>query len=57
MGWCGVKQKLKNGSEYDWVSKSWRKVLCYLQNHTGVGKKIKRQMNKRIRQEGKNESR
>ena len=50
-----MKQKLKTAGEYDWVSKRWRRVLCYLQNSTGVGKKIKRGMNKRIRKEGKDE--
>ena len=50
-----MKQKLKGGAEWDWVSKRWRRVLCYMQNHTGVGKKIKRGMNKRIRKEGKND--
>jgi len=49
-----VKQKLKKGSEFDWVSK-WRKLLCYC-SRAGVGKSIKRGMNKRIRKEGKDES-
>ena len=50
-----MKQKLKGGAEWDWTSKYWRKVLCYMQNHTSVGKKIKRGMNKRIRKGGKDE--
>ena len=49
-----MKQKLKGSAEWDWVSKYWRSVLCYMQNHTGVGKRIKRGMNKRVRKEGKN---
>ena len=48
-----MKQKLKQGAEWDWVSSFWRRHLCYLQNHTGIGKRIKRAMNKRIRREGK----
>lgn len=47
-----MKQKLKQGAEWDWVG-SWRGFYCYLTNHSGVGKKIKRAMNKRIRKEGK----
>ena len=50
-----MKQKLKGGAEWDWTSKRWRAMLCYLANSTGVGKKIKRGMNKRVRKEGKNE--
>ena len=50
-----MKQELKGGAEADWVDKRWRGVLCYLINSTGVGKKIKRGMNKRIRREGKDE--
>lgn len=50
-----MKQKLKGGAEWDWISKFWRKHLCYLQNSTGVSKKIKRGMNKRVRKEGKND--
>ena len=49
-----MKQKL-SGGEVDWVNKYWRRCLCYIQNSTGVGKKLKRSMNKRIRKEGKNE--
>ena len=49
-----MKQKLKGGAEWDWVG-SCRKFYCYLKNTTGVGKKIKRGMNKRIRKEGKDE--
>jgi len=50
-----MKQKLKNGGEFDVVSK-WRHVLCYLQRPK-VCKKIKRQMNKRFRREAKKELR
>jgi len=46
-----MKQKLKGGAEFDWVG-SWRKFYCYL-SRAGVGKKIKRQMNKRFRREWK----
>ena len=52
---ASVKQKLKSGAEFDWVG-SWRKFYCYL-SRSGVGKSIKRGMNKRIRKEGKNEVR
>ena len=49
------KQTLKGGAEYDWIG-SWRRAYCYLQN-SGVGKSIKRGMNKRARHQAKAEAR
>ena len=41
-----------NGDEHDWTT-IWRKVLCVFKNHTGLGKKVKRAMNKRARKKAK----
>ncbi len=43
------KEKAITGDEIDWISKSWRRVLCVFKNRTGLGKKVKRAMNKRAR--------
>lgn len=50
-----MKQTLKGGFEYDWTS-TWRKKGI-LKFGSGVGKYIKRKMNKRYRKEGKDETR
>lgn len=50
-----MKVKLKGGDEYDLVSR-WRK-RGYFNRRTGVWKKIKKRINKRVRKEGKNEIR
>lgn len=46
-----MKQKLKTGDEWDWIA--WRKVLSF---RPGIGKKIKRALNKRSREDGKREA-
>lgn len=46
-----MKQKLKSADEYDLVS-SWRKK-GYITRKAGGWKKIKKALNKRLRQEGK----
>ena len=46
-----MKQKLKTAAEYDWTG-AWRRLLCYTQR-AGVGKSIKRQMNKRFRKQSR----
>ena len=51
MPMMGRKQKLKNWNEFDVVT-GWRRWYCYLQR-AGAVKSIKKQMNKRSRQEGK----
>jgi hypothetical protein len=48
---------LKGGDECDWVSKNWRRLLCVFHNHTGLGKKIKRRLNKRARHKNRQEMR
>lgn len=48
---------LKGGDEYDWVSKTWRRLLCVFKNHTGLGKQVKRRINKRARRKSKQEMR
>ncbi len=42
------REPAKSGDEQDWVS-GWRRVLCVFRNHTGLGKAVKRAMNKRAR--------
>lgn len=42
------KSVAKSGAEHDWISKTWRKLLCYL-GRPGVGKKLKKQMVRRQR--------
>lgn len=49
----GRRQKLKTGAEWDLVS-GWRHFLCYMQR-AGVKKKLKKQLNKRERQDAKRE--
>ena len=49
------KQVLKNGDEQDWVSLFWRRIHIYTEK-PGVGKRIKRALNKRKRKEGKEET-
>lgn len=46
---------LINGDEYDWVSRKWRKLLCVFSNTTGLGKKVKRAINRRGRRMNKQE--
>ena len=50
----GRTTPMKGGDEYDALT-NWRQLLCYL-GRSGVAKKIKRQYNKRVRKEGKNET-
>ena len=50
----GRTTPMKGGDEYDALT-GWRHMLCYLGN-SGVAKKIKRGYNKRVRKEGKNET-
>ena len=47
-----MKQKLKGAHEWDWVSLRWRRVCGF---KAGVGKYLKRKMNKRVRKDGKDE--
>ena len=44
-----MKEKAINGDEQDWISKRWRHLLCVFKNITGLGKTVKRRMNKRSR--------
>jgi len=46
------KEPAQNGDEHDWTS-GWRRLLCVFDNHTGLGKKVKRAMNKRSRKKAK----
>ena len=50
----GRTTPMKGGDEYDALT-GWRRVMCYL-DRSGVAKKVKRKYNKRVRQEGKNET-
>lgn len=47
------KEPPRTGAEHDWTSR-WRRILCYCAR-AGVGKSIKRGMNKRARQRAKRE--
>ena len=47
-----MKQTLKDGDEYDCVSKYFRTNLSS-NNRPGMWKKVKRKLNKRFRKEGK----
>ena len=49
----GRRQKLKSSYEYDQLS-CWKNVMCVFHN-TSISKKLKRQMNRRFRREGKRE--
>lgn len=44
----------RNYYEKSWCS-HWRKVMCLFSNNTGLGKFVKRRMNKRFRKEWKAE--
>jgi len=48
-----MKQTLKDGDEYDCVSKYFRTNLSSNNNRPGMLKKVKRRLNKRFRKEGK----
>lgn len=51
-----MKRKTHKWEEYDVVSPYWRRVYCYLQR-AGVTHRIKRQMRRRERREGKQQTR
>lgn len=51
------KEPAVNGDEQDWVSHRARRLLCVFSNWTGLGKKVKRAMNKRARRRAKVEVR
>lgn len=48
------KEPAINGDEQDWTSK-WRRLLGIFSNTTGLGKRVKRAMNKRARRRAKQE--
>lgn len=48
------KEPAKSGDEHDWTS-GWRKVLCVFKNRTGLGKRVKRALNKRARRRANKE--
>ena len=50
----GRKQKLKDGDEYDAITKF---PLCVFENNTGLRKAIKRRLNKRDRRKTQEELR
>lgn len=50
----GRKQKIKDGFEWDWIS-NWRK-RGIIRFNAGVGKYIKRRLNKRMRRDGKKDA-
>ncbi len=46
---------LITGDEYDWTSRNWRRLLCVFRNTTGLGKKVKRAINRRTRRKVRQE--
>jgi hypothetical protein len=48
-----TKEPAKSGDEHDWTSRRMRQLLCVFSNWTGLGKKVKRRMNKRARRRAK----
>ena len=50
------KEPAINGDEHDWTT-GWRKLLKVFENNTGLGKAVKRAMNKRARRRAKKECR
>jgi hypothetical protein len=48
----GRREKLKCWDEWDWCSE-WRFHLVYTHAHSGVGRRVKRRLNKRARKEAK----
>lgn len=49
-----MKRRAKTFAEQDVVSRYWRRMYCYL-SHAGTTSKIKRQMRRRERREGRRE--
>lgn len=49
-----MKRRVRSGIEQDVVSRYWRRTYCYLQR-AGVAAKIKRQIRRRERRDGKRE--
>ena len=47
------KEPTITGAENDWVSKRWRRLLCVFQNTSGLGKQVKRAINRRSRRRSK----
>lgn len=50
-----AKELPRSGDEQDWVSRRWRRMLCVFKNRSGLGKRVKRAMNKRQRRRWKAE--
>jgi len=48
-----MKQVAINGDEIDWICKGCRRSLCLFKNNTGLGKKVKKAMNRRSRAESR----
>ncbi len=42
------KEPAKSGDEHDWTT-GWRRLLKVFSNRTGLGRRVKRAMNKRTR--------
>jgi len=49
------REPAKSGDEQDWTT-GWRRLLCVFKNRTGLGKKVKRAINKRARRKAKREA-
>ena len=49
------REPTKGLNERDWISKRWRRILCSFHNRTGLGKRVKRAINKRARHRAKRE--
>ena len=51
------KPQPTSGDEYDWVIRAWRRSLCVFHNNTGLGRAVKRAMNKRFRRNARQQIR
>jgi hypothetical protein len=49
-----MREPTINGDEHDWTT-GWRRLLCVFDNRTGLGKRVKRAINKRARRRAKRE--
>jgi len=51
-----VRKELPNsGDEADWCSRWWRHALAVFRHHSGLGRAVKRRMNKRFRRRARRE--
>ena len=49
------REPARSGDEQDWISRRWRRLLCVFSNNTGLGRSVKRAINKRARRRARDE--